>query len=599
MSTPKRTRTDTAAARTPSRQAAPKKSPAARPQRPPRPPRPPRRTPQVATKAKGFPRPPATPDELAAWLREAIGVTMVPNGLLDGSSSAWQYVLWSYFEGRPPGAQPPQPGEPAVADPPADAVVWANRGGGKTFAGAVATLLDLVFKPGIEVRVLAGSLEQAGRMHAHLVGFFSSGTSGGVALKKLLAQRITARRIVLRNGSRAQVLAASHTSVRGVRVQKVRCDEVDLFDRELWEAAQLTVRSLPIAGPWGPVVRGSVDALSTMHVPHGLMWDVVSQAGASEPSPASRRLFRWGVIDALERCPPTRDCASCALWPWCGGRAKREEAAGGHIAIDDALHARLRVSTAAWESEMLCLRPSRGSSVLPEFDARIHVFGSADVPAGLAALAELPGGAQPGHPRTERTGNGRWRGGWVAGMDFGLRSPLVWLWAHVDADGVLRIVDEHVVTDVRLEDHLGMIRARAAEMGWPEPDWVGVDPAGQARSEQTGMSAVGVLRHHGLVVRVRRLSLAAGLELVRRRLEGRGGGGGGEEGGGARGGAPRLLIHARCKRLIESIQRYRYPQDRPESIEPLKDGHDHACDAMRYLIVCLDAMGAAATGDYL
>ena len=31
-----------------------------------------------------------------------------------------------------------------------------------------------------------------------------------------------------------------------------------------------------------------------------------------------------------------------------------------------------------------------------------------------------------------------------------------------------------------------------------------------------------------------------------------------------------------------------YPEGRPESTEPVKDGFDHAADALRYLVVNLD-----------
>ena len=46
--------------------------------------------------------------------------------------------------------------------------------------------------------------------------------------------------------SPAGVLAQSQRSVRGLRVQKLRCDEVELFDPAVWEAAQLTTRSAHI-----------------------------------------------------------------------------------------------------------------------------------------------------------------------------------------------------------------------------------------------------------------------------------------------------------------------------------------------------------------
>src|SRR5690606_7299407 len=129
------------------------------------------------------------------------------------------------------------------------------------------TALDLIFKPGIEVRLLAGSLEQARRMHAHLRDLFDR---PGPA--SMVEGRVTERRLRLTNGSQAEILAQSQTSVRGTRVQKLRCDEVELFDPDVWEAAQLVTRSKEC----GPVrVRGSIECLSTMHVPYGIMHDLV------------------------------------------------------------------------------------------------------------------------------------------------------------------------------------------------------------------------------------------------------------------------------------------------------------------------------------
>jgi hypothetical protein len=536
-------------------------------------------------------------------------VSFARSGLIDGHASGFEYLCWSFFEGtRDPRGAAIGPAINPVLDPAmgADCVVWANRGGGKTYLGAVATMLDLVFKAGVQVRLLAGSREQAGRMHEHLRALFER-----PLLRELLAKETTGQRVELRNGSRAQVLSASQRSVRGARVQKLRCDEVELFKRELWEAAQLTVRSMALVGPWGETVRGSVEALSTMHVPFGLMWSIVGEStpvggGASGGASGGRVLFRWGVVDALEHCPPTRVCERCALVDACAGRAKqRGPQEAGHIRIDDALRARARVSSSMWESEMLCLRPSRGGSVLPEFDERVHVF-DADEPRH-AVTSELAARSALDDDAPVRL---------VAGMDFGLRSPAVVLLATLDADGVVRVWDERVESDVRLEEHVDALAKMCVRGGWAVPEgttreagearttgelsaserraalarvsWIGVDPAGNARSEQTGVSAVTLLRRAGLQVRTRRLALTDGIELLRRRLEGRT--------AGTPGAGPTLFVHRRCGRLIESLMRYRYPADRPESLEPLKDGNDHAVDALRYLVINADrqASGAAS-----
>jgi len=51
-----------------------------------------------------------------------------------------------------------------------DSVCWANRGGGKTLLGALATWLDTVFKTNCATKILGGSLEQSKKMYQHLTG---------------------------------------------------------------------------------------------------------------------------------------------------------------------------------------------------------------------------------------------------------------------------------------------------------------------------------------------------------------------------------------------------------------------------------------------
>ncbi len=460
---------------------------------------------------------PRTANQLHAWLRLAVDIDVPRTPLLAGSAAPFDYLIHSFFE------------DSRVRD----CVVWANRGGGKTFLGAVSTMLDLVFKPGIEVRILGGSLEQSQRMQRHLRMLFEK-----PLLRDLVDGRITERRLRLVNGSLCETLAQSHTSVRGCRVQKLRCDEVELFDPDVWEAAQLVTRSKQCGEVF---VRGAVEAFSTMHRAHGLMARVVSEAGES------RRVFRWGVIDALEECEAARPCEPCALFEECGGKAK---AARGFIAIEDAIALKRRSSADAWRSEMLCEMPSRSDLVLPEFERDVHVVGGYRGADGRDARP------------TEF---------FVCGMDFGFRAPTVVLWGAVDGDGVLRILDERVERGVVLDAHVRAI----VDSPWPAARWVGIDPAGRQRSEQTGISAATAMRRAGLVVRDRRLSVMEGIELIRARLAPATGG-------------PRLFVHERCEKLIESLESYHFPSERPQAIEPVKDGSDHAVDALRYLVVNLD-----------
>ena len=461
---------------------------------------------------------PRTGDELSRWMMLHLGVR------LSRRSAAHAYVSHAFFG--------PSEGTPR------DCVVWASRGGGKTFLGAVATALDLIYKPGVEVAILAGSREQAGRMYEHLRGVF-----GRASLAPLLASQPTERLLELRNGSRCRLLSASHASVRGLRPQVLRCDEVELFKDELWEAAQLTTRSA-VCG--GREVAGAVEAFSTMHRAGGLMARVVSEA-----QEGSRALFRWGAIDTLERCPVERACDGCALEEECAGAAKEGD---GHLRIDDAITLKSRVSSAVWESEMLCRRPSREDLVFPEFDPAVHV---------------APGAFDAGDPSVE----------WCAGMDFGFRSPTVVLVAAHLPGGHLHVWSERSERESLLASHLEALAAG------PRVRFIAIDPAGRQRSEQTGLSNAALIRRAGFAVRDRRSGIQEGLSAVRARLRSADGG-------------SRLSVEPGCGVLIESLSTYRYPADDPTSEVPVKDGADHACDALRYLVIALDRGYTARSARY-
>ena len=502
--------------------------------------------------------PPRNPAELRLLLRHALDISVPDKPIEDGSSAPMAYLSHTFFEGRrfdrarrensPANPQSPLSRHGRAH---ADCVVWACRGGGKTFLGAVATMLDLVYKPGIQVRILGGSLEQSQRMQEHLRTLFEQ-----PALAELLCNARASqsrRRIALRNGSSVEVLAASETSVRGVRVQKIRCDEVDLFDPAIWSAAQLTTRSILCNGPWGTVVRGAVEALSTMHRPFGLMWDL-TRPGRAAP------VFRWGLVDVLARCPRSETCHACNLWDDCRGQAQRR-IAPGHVGIADARSMKVRVDADTWASEMLCREAGRHDLVFPEFDARTHVYGEGAAPPG----------SDPGRPPVQ----------WVMGIDFGFRDETVLLLARVDDAGILWIEREHVARHARLESHVAVMRRWVDELGGDQTlAWVAADPSGNAASRQTGKTDCDLLRNAGFRVHTPGSRIAEGIALLRARL--------GEDGA-----PPRMFIHARCTRLIECLRRYHYDAADPRSRTPAKGNHDHACDALRYMVLSLDRAARA------
>jgi len=532
----------------------------------------------------------------------------------------WEFVRLAYGLAVPRRAVCPDHQAPfrylvqAILHPGRDLVVWANRGGGKTELGAVAAHLDSIFRPGCQTRILGGSLDQSEKMYAALRQKWRG------PFARWLARPPTARRTKLVNGSVIEVLTQSGRSVRGQRVHRLKCDEVDEFSREVWQAAQFVTQSGPDRlGRWIPA---QMEVFSTMHRPFGPMAEVVDRLGGGAeaegpacparepadrsptgalgqsgtaparsqprtPKPSNRNprseirnpgpspvLLKWCLWEVIEPCPPERSCSRCPLWSDCGGRARR---ADGYFPIDDAIAQRARSSRAAWEAEMLCRRPRADGLVFAEFDLRRHV-------APVSYAAHLP---------------------LYRALDFGYANPFVCLWVQVEGEVVwpgeggrpgggfppprratrdgpsdadlsavrLRVLAEYVARERPIADHARTMAAR-------DPGPVAAtfaDPAGWQRSDVTGTGPCQELARLGMRVRTPRAALLEGVELVRRLLKGRPDGSAG------------LVIDPSCTWLIRAFQTYRWEEtpDGTRSERPAKDGADHPLDALRYLVTGL------------
>lgn len=460
---------------------------------------------------------------LQVWLRSFLGLRMPERAVCQGHCSPLDYLEHSFFERR------------------GDRVVWACRGGGKTMLGAAATMLDLLFKPGIQIRILGGSLEQSDRMYGYLRGMFAGRFAGQ------LAEPPTRRGLILRNGSRVEILAQSDRAVRGQRVQKLRCDEVELFVPEVWEAAQLVTKSIDKThnsirttpnGAEVPTVRGAIEVFSTMHRPGGLMQKIIAESPG-----AGRKVFAWCIWDVIEPCPHAT-CGDCVLQGTCGGRAKK---ADGFVRIEDVIAMRSRVGRALWDREMLCLAPKFSDAVFEKFSRALHVRPWAPCPACEAA---------------------------IAGVDFGIAGAFVWLWIALTRDcagrAVAHVVDEAVVRNLALDRSLTLVQQQdGLERLGRRIEVVYCDVAGRQRNSHSGKTDIKLLQEAGFVVRSRAMGIADGLGLIESMLE-------------PAAGLPRLYVDPRCARLIAALEGYRRGKDDL----PIKDGvHDHLIDALRYGLV--------------
>ncbi|MBN2582117.1 MAG: hypothetical protein JXL80_03550 [Planctomycetes bacterium] len=475
-------------------------------------------------------REPRTVGQLWQFVRCYYGLAIPRRRVCPGHVAPMEYVAGSFFQTH------------------GDLVVWANRGGAKTELGSVATHLESIFRPGLQTRILGGSLQQSERMYEYL------GAKWRPHFADLLADQPRSRRTELTNGSVIEILTQSQRGVRGQRVQRVRCDEVDEFDPDIWRAVQFVTQSRGS-------VRASIEAFSTMHHPYGLMsqvvdgaWNVAAGGDEDDDRDAPRgyrgfALMAWCLWETIERCTGDRSCSRCPLAEDCRGRARQ---ADGFLRIDDAIAQMRRSGREAWESEMLCLRPRQEHLVFSRFNPQRHV------------RRLSPDGRSPIY----------------RSLDFGYVNPFVCLWAQVIGDdpetAVVHVLDEYVESRKTVSEHATVLASRP----WPIRATF-CDPAGWQRGDVTGSGACHELARHGILTTSCRSGIMEGVDRVRALLA-------------PALGTERLVVDPRCERLIRALASYHYPPGAGAAGAelPEKDGtHDHLIDALRYLVVNLFGRG--------
>jgi hypothetical protein len=457
--------------------------------------------------------PPKNRTDLANYLAAFLNLKIPDRAICEDHCSPMDYLWHSYSA----DFKQPSPQN-------ADAIVWASRAGGKTLLAAVATLLDSLFKPNCHTRILGGSAEQSMRMFEYIQQFIAGN------FESLLAARPSRQRCSFVNGSTVELLTQSPTSVRGQHIQKLRCDELELFAPDVFNAAKFTTQTKH-------GIVAAMEILSTMHKPYGLMQKTIDDAKKFHTP-----IFNWCVWEAIEKCTD-RNCSRCPLDIYCQQKAKR---ADGYFAIDDCITMMKRSSRAGFETEMLCKRPNLENVVFDQFDPDIHI-------KPLAYNSALP---------------------LYRSLDFGYVNPFVCLWIQTDDAGNTFVIDEYIQTRKTIEHHAKEMLDRT-----PAPQSAVIatfcDPAGAAVNDVTGTSPVTHLRSLGIKTKYRKSAIIQGIELIRRSLmDGQS--------------KSSLFISPKCKKLIEALRCYHYP-DTPDAANPElpeKDGiYDHPIDALRYFFV--------------
>jgi hypothetical protein len=119
-------------------------------------------------------------------------------------------------------------------------------------------------------------------------------------------------------------------------------------------------------------------------------------------------VFTFCIFEVLERCPSQRSgtrlekCPECPLMPWCHsdrgthGGVPKAKRSNGHYSIDSAIQKVEALSLRIWESDYLCIRPQAAGVWFTQFDEGQHVTEAADFDPNLPVHASIDIGVETG-----------------------------------------------------------------------------------------------------------------------------------------------------------------------------------------------------------
>jgi hypothetical protein len=211
------------------------------------------------------------------------------------------------------------------------------------------------------------------------------------------------------------------------------------------------------------------------------------------------------------------------------------------IAAAEVEAARAELSQEVFDEQFGGAFVARAGRVYPEFERAVHV-----------QACEPQAGAQFWH-----------------GIDFGFTNPFVCLWAALDHDDRLCVLDEYHCSSQTLDVHAREIKRRDEALIARGLLCAGgvADPAGRVEREE--------LVRQGINLGAAENALLAGIDAVRQRLKPR------------QDGTRGMLIDPCCANLVRELEGYCYDKSASET-EPLPlKREDHCLDALRYVCMAL------------
>lgn len=340
---------------------------------------------------------PRTPAELHRWIARYVGLSIPQEHVCEAHQAPFDFVAAAYFENI------------------SDALVLANRAGGKTHDVACLHLVNAATKPNHYTSHIGAIKRQAERCWS----YYRRALTRPDLHELAPAPRVGST--IWRNGSEAEILPGTEAQTQGGHPHLTAFDELEQGRYQSWENAKAMPEEYTRAD--GTRALGQFIATSTRISGLGLM-----QRALDEAEQAGTPVYSWCVLETMEPCdgragrPPCIGEA-CPIATWCIGSddaaGQREDfAAAVHHCEDDAtlgLHGRVvhadgwrsyaqimrvfgRSGIDTWLAQHLCLRPEAKALIYSPFSPANITEAAAYIPgAGPIYLAGDWGFTDPAH----------------------------------------------------------------------------------------------------------------------------------------------------------------------------------------------------------
>lgn len=464
-------------------------------------------------------------DELEEFIHAAYGISFPKKTVTPGHRAPFHFIADLFYERIK------------------NALGFANRTGGKTYAVAVLNHLDMTFKPGCEIASAGAVLDQASKCYRYFTGFlerdwfvdyeqrYLDTTSRSLKTKSI--QSWTS----FDTGSVLEVITGSEKGLRSPHPHKARIDEIDLME---WSILQTGLSMAQTSNG----IRGQNVFTSTRQRENGPMNRLLETAAAK-----GIEIYEWNIWESVEQC--NRRClrdpvfGTCPIFNFCRGKAHHSD---GFYKIDDFVDKVRIIDTESFETEWLNSKPSRHKDVYPMFEPSKHVM----TPAKLLKMF----GVQSVSAQWQR----------ISGLDFGSSPghPFVYLKVCMLPNGAFLIFHEYVAEQRLLRDHAQNIVS--------SPHFLSSETIYADHDRQDNME----LKQYGVRTRPAVKDVLPGIDLIKSLLSGFPPS---EE--------PQIYVWYTCKRTIAEFSLYRWqtnPDGTPKKNENPEKEDDHCMDALRYAI---------------